>query len=348
MNKARILVVDDSVVVRRTVSDELARDPALEVVGTAANGKIALAKITQVNPDIVILDIEMPEMDGLETLRHLRKTHPKLPVIMFSSLTERGAITTLEALALGASDYFAKPSNSVGLDASLAVIRDELVPAIKALCKVSPAVSPPPRLATRPGSTSKIEVVAIATSTGGPNALAELFRGIPNSFPVPFLIVQHMPPMFTKLLAERMSAQCAIPFHEAVPGDVLKPGQAWIAPGNYHLTASRVGQEVRVQTNQNPPENSCRPAADVLFRSVAEVFGSAALCVVLTGMGRDGLRGCEAICAAGGQVIAQDEATSVVWGMPGFVARAGLADCILPLSLIAEEINRRVAGKPSP
>ncbi|MFN0165195.1 MAG: chemotaxis response regulator protein-glutamate methylesterase [Bryobacteraceae bacterium] len=347
MNKARILVVDDSVVVRRTVSDELARDPALEVVGTAANGKIALAKIPQVNPDIVILDVGMPEMDGLETLVHIRKSYPKLPVIMFSSLTERGAIITLEALSLGASDYFAKPSNSVGLDASLKVIREELVPSIKALCRIGSPVSTPPRLATRPVANGKIEVVAIATSTGGPNALTEIFRTIPASFPLPFVIVQHMPPMFTKLLAERMSAQCPIRFHEAVPGDVLKPGQAWIAPGNFHMTVSRVGLQVQVQTNQNPPENSCRPAADVLFRSVAETFGPAALCVVLTGMGRDGLRGCETICEAGGQVIAQDEATSVVWGMPGFVTRAGLASTILPLSQIAGEINRRVTGKPS-
>ena len=347
MNKARILVVDDSVVVRKTVSDELARDPALEIVGTAANGKIALAKIPQVNPDIVILDVEMPEMDGLETLRELRKSYPRLPVIMFSLLTERGAIVTLEALALGASDYFAKPANSVGLDASLQVIREELVPCIKALCKVSPVVSPPPRLATRPGAKGKIEVVAIATSTGGPNALLELFRGIPGGFPVPFVVVQHMPPMFTKLLAERMSAQCPVRFHEAVPGELLQPGHAWIAPGDYHMTVSRVGMAVQVKTNQNPPENSCRPAADVLLRSIAETFGPAALCVVLTGMGRDGLRGCEAICAAGGQVVVQDEATSVVWGMPGFVARAGLADSILPLSQIAEEINRRVTGKSS-
>ena len=348
MNKARILVVDDSVVVRRSVSDELARDPALEVVGTAANGKIALAKIPQVNPDIVILDIEMPEMDGLETLRELRKTYPKLPVIMFSSLTERGASATLQALALGASDYFAKPSNAVGLDASLKVIREELVPSIKALCRLNPAVSQPICLSQRPAGKGMIEVVAIGTSTGGPNALTELFRRIPDSFPVPILIVQHMPPMFTKLLAERMTAQSSIVFHEATPGEVLKPGHCWIAPGNYHLTVSRVGSDVRVQTNQNPPENSCRPAVDVLFRSVASVFGPAALCVVLTGMGQDGLRGCEAIHEAGGQVLAQDEATSVVWGMPGFVARAGLADSILPLQLIADEINRRVARRPVP
>lgn len=347
MNKARILVVDDSVVVRRTVSDELGRDPGLEVVGSAANGKIALAKIQQVNPDIVILDIEMPEMDGLETLRELRKLYPRLPVIMFSSLTERGATATLEALALGASDYFAKPTNAVGLDASLKVIRDELIPAIKALCKVAPAVPVSVRATPRSAPTSKIDVVAIATSTGGPNALTELFRRIPAPFPVPVVIVQHMPPMFTKLLAERLTAQCSLKFHEAVPGDLLRPGECWVAPGNYHLTVTRTGHDVRVQTNQDPPENSCRPAADVLFRSVASVFGPAVLGVVLTGMGQDGLRGCQAIRDAGGQVLAQDEPTSVVWGMPGFVVRAGLADRVLPLSQIADEIVRRVSGKPS-
>ena len=347
MNKARILVVDDSVVVRRTVSEELNRDSELEVVGSASNGKIALAKIPQVNPDIVILDIEMPEMDGLQTLRELRKLYPKLPVIMFSSLTERGATATMEALALGASDYFAKPSNAVGLDASLKVIRDELIPAIKALCKVSPAFIPPIRTAPRTAGTGQIDVVAIATSTGGPNALTEIFRCIPASFPVPVVIVQHMPPMFTKLLAERLTAQCALRFHEAVPGDILRPGECWVAPGNYHLKVFRTGTQVQVQTNQDPHENSCRPAADVLFRSVASAFGPAVLGVVLTGMGQDGLRGCQAICSAGGQVIAQDEPTSVVWGMPGFVVRAGLADCVLPLPQIADEIIRRVTGRPS-
>ncbi len=345
MSKIRVLIVDDSVIVRRGVGDELARDPDLEVVGTAANGKIALAKLTQLSPDIVILDVEMPEMDGLEMLRELRKTHRKLPVIMFSSLTELGAATTLEALALGASDYFAKPSNAGGLDASLKVIREELIPSIKALCRSDPLVSQYPKVVQRPLSKGNVEVVVIGTSTGGPNALAEVFSRLPASFPVPILIVQHMPPMFTKLLAERMASQYPLRFHEAAPGDALRAGNCWIAPGGYHLTVARVGTEVRIQTNQNPPENSCRPAADVLFHSVAATFGAGTLGVVLTGMGRDGLRGCEAIRDAGGQVIAQDEATSVVWGMPGFVVRAGLADRVLPLSLIPGEITRRVAGK---
>jgi two-component system chemotaxis response regulator CheB len=189
-------------------------------------------------------------------------------------------------------------------------------------------------------------VVAIGTSTGGPNALADVFAGLPADFPVPVVIVQHMPPMFTRLLAERLSVQSGLVVEEGRAGGVLRPGHVWLAPGDFHMAVARDGAQVRVRVDQGPPENSCRPAADVLFRSVAQVYGSAALAVVLTGMGQDGLRGCEAVRATGGQVIAQDEPTSVVWGMPGFVARAGLADRVLPLGLVAPEIVRRVrAGR---
>jgi two-component system chemotaxis response regulator CheB len=341
--KIRVLVVDDAVVFRRLVADELAADPALDVVGTAANGRIALAKLTQVNPDIVILDIEMPELDGLATLREIRKTHPKLPVIMFSALTERGAEATLDALALGASDYFTKPTDAGGLDGSLKIIREELIPEIKALCRRSeaPAVAatPPAPSATRAG---RIELLAIATSTGGPSALADLFAGLPADLPVPVVIVQHMPPMFTRLLAERLSAQSALRVEEGRSGGALLAGHAWIAPGDHHMVVARDVTGARVLIHQGPPENSCRPAADVLFKSAAKAFGPSVLAVVMTGMGQDGLRGCEAIRAAGGQVIVQDEATSVVWGMPGAVARAGLAERTLPLALLAPEVVRRV------
>jgi two-component system chemotaxis response regulator CheB len=347
--KIRILVVDDAAVFRRAVADELSADPALEVVGTAADGRIALAKLPQVNPDLVILDVEMPELDGLATLREIRKTHPKLPVIMFSALTERGAEATLDALALGATDYFAKPAAAGGLDASLRVLREELIPEIKALCgrprdHEAPQFVPPPR--PGPARPQPVEVVAIATSTGGPNALAAVFAGLPADLPVPVVLVQHMPPLFTRLLAGRLSAESRVTVEEGIPGGLLRPGHAWIAPGDYHMAVARDGPQARVLVHQDPPENSCRPAADVLFRSVAKAFGPGALAVVLTGMGQDGLRGCEAVREAGGQVIAQDEATSVVWGMPGFVARAGLADRVLPLALIAPEIVRRVrAGR---
>jgi two-component system chemotaxis response regulator CheB len=355
VSKIRVLVVDDAVVIRRMVADELSADPDIEVV-PAANGKIALAKLTQVNPDLVLLDIEMPELDGLTALREIRKVYPKLPVIMFSALTERGARATIEALALGATDYFTKPTGPGGAEASLRLIRDELVPEIKTLCRRttprdaphSPAAPTPGVPGTRPEAvrSGPVEIVAIATSTGGPNALTDLFGGLPGDLPVPILLVQHMPPMFTQLLAERLTAQSALKVEEGRAGTVLAPGRAWIAPGDFHMAVAREGTRVHLVLNQDPPENSCRPAADVLFTSVARAFGSGTLGVVLTGMGRDAYRGCEAIRAAGGQVIAQDEPTSVVWGMPGFVARGGLADRVLPLGLIAADIVRRVrAGR---
>jgi two-component system chemotaxis response regulator CheB len=384
MPKIRILVVDDAAAFRRAVAEELSNDPALEVVGTAANGRIALAKMPQVCPDIVILDVEMPEMDGLATLRELRKTYPRLPIIMFSALTERGAEATLDALALGATDYFTKPTNEGGLDASLKIIREELIPEVKALCNregrgirgegpgvrdQGPGVgmsagerggesegptdrgrqqlSPPLRLAPSPAPVDRpgrVEIVAIGASTGGPNALADVFCRLPADLSVPIVIVQHMPPVFTRLLAERMSAEFPIRVQEGSSGALLQPGHAWIAPGDYHMIVVRDGAKVRLMLHQDPPENSCRPAADVLLRSVAKSFGANSLTVILTGMGQDGLRGCEAIREAGGQILAQDEATSVVWGMPGHVTRSGLADRVVPLSLIADEIVRRVKG----
>jgi two-component system chemotaxis response regulator CheB len=355
MPKIRILVVDDSVVFRRLVSEELSRDPDLEVVGTAANGRIALAKLGQLSPDLVILDITMPEMDGLEALKELRKTYPRLPVIMFSSLTERGAEATLDALALGATDYFTKPTDMGCLDNSLRVIRDEMVPMIKALC--APLRQPTAPAGARsvalpagkaPAATGTVRVLAIGASTGGPNALSEVFTHLPADFPVPILIVQHMPPMFTRLLAERLSAQSAIHVQEASSGCLVKPGDAWVAPGDHHMIVVRDGLQYRLLVHQDPPENSCRPAVDVLLRSVAQSFGADSLTVILTGMGQDGLRGCESLRAAGGQVLAQDAATSVVWGMPGYVAQAGLADRVLPLALIGDEIVQRVRARKRP
>lgn len=347
MPKIRVLVVDDAVVFRRLVSEVLSADPMIEVVGTAANGAIALAKVPQLNPDLVILDVEMPEMDGLTALKELRRLYPRMPVIMFSALTERGASITLDALALGAADYFAKPTSVRGLDESLQVIRDELIPVIKELCALKGPAGPPPPIrsepsAIAPGMPRCVEVVAIASSTGGPNALAEIFRQFPADFPAPILLVQHMPPMFTRLLAERLTSQSNIRVQEASSGAEPQPGVAWIAPGDYHMIVVRDRKQVRLLIHQDTPENSCRPAADPLFRSVAQTYGPNSLAVVLTGMGQDGLHGCQSIKEAGGQILAQDEATSVVWGMPGYVARAKLADRVLPLSMIAGEIIKRV------
>ena len=251
MPKIRILVVDDSVVVRRMVSDALASDPQLEIAGTAANGKIALAKIPQVNPDIVILDVEMPELDGIGTLVGIRKSLPALPVIMYSTLTQRGAEATLEALSKGATDYVTKPSNVGSAAQGLECIRTQLIPKIKAICgrvlglpapsllaATAASKAPPPRLAF-PRREERIDIVAIGVSTGGPNALASLIPTFPRDFPVPVVIVQHMPPVFTRLLAERLAAKSQIGVEEGYPGAVLEPGCAWIAPGDYHMVVDR-------------------------------------------------------------------------------------------------------------
>ncbi len=352
----RILLVDDSAVIRRLLTDVLSGDPALEVADSAANGRIALAKLPTVKPDIVILDVEMPEMDGLETLAEIRKRQPRLPVIMFSSITERGAAVTLEALALGANDYVTKPSNSGNMTTALQRVREELIPRIKTFYRLRSPPTPAPALLNRPIAPEprpgplpvaprprqRVDVVAIGISTGGPNALAALLPQLPANFPAPILIVQHMPPIFTRLLAERLAAQSLLSIAEGVEGGILRPGQVWLAPGGLHMALERQGTQVRLRLNQNPPENSCRPAVDVLFRSVAEIYRANALAVVMTGMGNDGLKGCEAIRRAGGQILAQDESSSVVWGMPGFVAKAGLADGQIALTQLAGEILTRV------
>ncbi|MFZ0992314.1 MAG: chemotaxis response regulator protein-glutamate methylesterase [Candidatus Sulfotelmatobacter sp.] len=345
MNRIRILVVDDSVVIRKLLAQTLAEDRGIEVVGTASDGRLGLAKIAQLHPDLVTLDVEMPVMNGLETLAELRKLYPKLPVVMFSTLTEHGAAATLDALALGASDYAAKPSNTGSAAGAIEAIRAELVPKIKALCGQTRISLPPPRavVPVRRAIQRKIEIVTIGTSTGGPNALAEVLPRIPREFPVPIVLVQHMPPIFTRLLAERLAAQCEIPVHEAIAGVVLSPAQVWIAPGNFHMTVKQAGVGSRLELNQEPPENSCRPSVDVLFRSVAEVYGAGALAVVMTGMGSDGVVGAERIRQCGGEVIVQDEPSSVVWGMPGLVYASGQADAVYPLNQLGQAIASRVS-----
>jgi two-component system chemotaxis response regulator CheB len=351
MPPIRVLIVDDSVVVRKVLAEVLSSDAAIAVAGTASDGRIALAKIGQLNPDLITLDVEMPNLSGLETIVEIRKLYPMLPVIMFSTLTEHGATATLEALALGASDYVTKPSNTGSLAATMARIKQDLIPKIKALCgrrlsgKLQTTELPKEAIALKrlPRSDARIEILAIGTSTGGPNALAELLPGMPGNFPVPIVIVQHMPRLFTRMLAERLDKLSAISVREGEAGRNLEPGQAWIAPGDYHMTVERRGASAQLATNQEPPENSCRPAVDPLFRSVAKVFGSGVLSVVLTGMGSDGVRGAQHIREQGGQVFVQDEESSVVWGMPGQVAAAGLADAIHPIGSMAKEIIRRVA-----
>ena len=348
--KIRVLIVDDSTVIRRLLSDTLSEDRDIEIAGTAANGKIALAKLPQVSPDVITLDMEMPEMDGITTLVEVRKQYPNVPIIMFSTLTERGAHATFDALAKGATDYVTKPANVGSVSDAIQNVRTELIPKIKEFCgwysaaKPRPATLAPakPRAAvpiTPTHRPKRIDVLAIGVSTGGPNALAAVLPKFPASFPVPIVIVQHMPPIFTKHLADRLDQSCEISVREAAQGDKLKAGEALVAPGGFHMVVRREQNSVLVDLNEDPPENSCRPAVDVLFRSVADLFGPNTLATVLTGMGRDGMLGCEVIRGVGGTIFAQDEETSVVWGMPGAVAEADLADRILPLDDIANEIS---------
>lgn len=366
-HKIRVLIVDDSVVIRQLVTHALSADPDLEVVGVAANGSIALARIAQLNPDVITLDIEMPEMNGLETLKRLRNDAPDVRTIMFSTLTERGGAMTLEALSLGADDYVTKASNEGSLDRSMARLREELIVKIKQFFVFAGREPSGPASGSKP--VSKLEgissvnvaeritvtssaskrphdpsIVAIGVSTGGPAALAAIMPKFKKDFPLPILIVQHMPPLFTKLLAERLHASCALEVEEAVDGAVVLPGKVWIAPGDFHMRVASHGAEVRIRLNQEAPENSCRPAVDVLFNSVAEVYGDHALAAVLTGMGRDGQRGAMALKAKGATVLAQDEASSVVWGMPSAVVEAGAADAVLALEDLQLEIVARAGG----
>ncbi|RKH42235.1 chemotaxis-specific protein-glutamate methyltransferase CheB [Corallococcus sicarius] len=350
MSAIRVLVVDDAAVVRRQVSLLLAADPGLEVVATAANGRIALAKVEQFQPDVVLLDLEMPELNGLETLKLLRQRAPTLPVVMFSALTERAGSLTLEALALGARDYVTKPTSSGGLHVTVDSVRDELVRKLKGLdvrafpgtmgSALAPRVPLP-----RPRVPARVEVIVIGASTGGPGALVRVVSALPADLSVPVLIVQHMPPLFTRLLAELLEVASKLRVREAVAGEQVRAGTVWVAPGDFHLALVRSATGVRLVTHQGPAENACRPALDVLFRSAVEVYGAGVLAVVLTGMGQDGLRGCRQVDEAGGQVVVQDQASCVIGSMPGAVEQAGLADGVTSLDGLAAELVRRVEAR---
>lgn len=341
MGKIKVLLVDDSAVIRKVLGDVLKEDPEIEVIGTAANGKLALEQIAQLQPDIVTLDIEMPVMDGLQTVQEIRKTGSLVPIIMCSSLTAAGASHTLDALAFGASDYVTKPS-SHGAN-TRDVVGAELIGKIKGLArsKVAGPAIPQARAVACDNQVDlggAAQVIAIGVSTGGPAALQEVLPLLPADLRVPVLIVQHMPPVFTKLLAERLSASTAIPVCEAHDGQDVLPGTIYLAPGGLHMEVKRRFGRVFTALHEGPPENSCRPAVDVLFRSVATAYGASSLAVILTGMGQDGLIGCNHIKEAGGVIIAQDRSSSAVWGMPGAVVEAGLTSSVLPLPEIAAAI----------
>jgi two-component system chemotaxis response regulator CheB len=353
----RVMVVDDSAVARWMIQTVLEVEPDMTVAGTAGNGAQALERLETVRPDLIVLDVEMPVMDGIQTLKRLRRTHPELPVVMFSTLTAKSAAVTLEALALGASDYVYKPHGEGSREAAIAAVRTQLVPRIRALGRhssfsASPGNQPlgddlePPRPATRRLWPTRIEAVLMAASTGGPNALAEVIENLPGSVAAPVLVVQHMPPVFTQMLADRLDSRSQLRVVESSPGKRVRPGTVYIAQGGTHLVVRRSGTEVLLDADDGPSVHSVKPSADVLFKSAVEVWGGNLLSVVMTGMGEDGLDGCRAVAAAGGMVVAQDRESSLVWGMPGAVARAGLASEIVPLDQIAGIVARHTHSAP--
>lgn len=380
-----MLVVDDSLIVRRIITQSLAGLDDITVVGQASDGAAALTQIEALAPDLVTLDIEMPGMDGIEAMRHIKARWPRLPVIMFSTLTERGAAMTLEALMAGARDYVTKPTNSTGLAESMTQVQAELGSRIRALAPKpstvrapaattgtpastpastragDPRRTPSPAASARPSavppavpsaapsaageragrsSAARIDVVVIGSSTGGPDALMTVLSTLPAHLPVPVLVVQHMPPLFTRTFAERLDRACALQVVEATDGQPIRPGTVYIAPGDFHMETTS-GATPHIRLTQGEPENFCRPAVDVLFRS-ATFHGPHTLGLVLTGMGSDGAKGSAALVAAGGEVYAQDEATSVVWGMPRAVSEAGYASRVLPLPSIAAAVLTRI------
>lgn len=349
VGKTRVLIVDDSVVVRGIVSKMLQQDGEIEVVNTAADGVIALAKLAQCDVDVILLDIEMPRMTGLEVLRKLRELRNRTPVVMFSSLTQRGASATIEALMLGAKDYVMKPGGAFMTDAmeGKRAIMEELIPKVKqAAVKLgvghAATTKPPALLPTKTTKQlNKIEAVVIGVSTGGPQALAKLIPKLGSDFPVPVIIVQHMPAAFTKHLSDRLSTDCGFAVTEAAHGQKLETGTFVVAPGGFHLGVKRFASKVMVALNDRPAVNACKPSADVLFESAATAYSGNVLGVVLTGMGSDGTVGAKAISQAGGSVIVQDEESSVVWGMPGSVVREGVADKVVPIDELASEILKR-------
>lgn len=344
--RLRALVADPSVVMRRFVLEALSLEGGVEVVAVAGDEAALAHAAVQARPDVVVLAADLPGRAIGEQVRELRRAHPRLPIILLTIDSTAGAAATLDALAAGANDYVARPPGPVDRADAVLRLATDLGPKLRALCRVAPAAVDPlrPRAAVAASAgRALVRLICVGVSTGGPNALADLFSGFTRPLPVPMLIVQHMPAEFTGMLAQRL-ARCTpvLGCREAVDGELAEPGCALLAPGGRHLgVRRRPDGALLARLSDGPPENACRPAADVLFREAVEAVGGGVLAVVMTGMGNDGRAGAQAIRAAGGQVIVQDETTSVVWGMPRVVAEAGLADAVLPLGQLAGEILRR-------
>ena len=368
----RILAADDSAVMRGIMrnlfaahaEDRLSELPPMELCGVARDGVECLEAVNELRPDVLVLDLEMPRLNGLDVLDRLQRESPGLPVIMCSSHTEHGARSTLEALARGASDYVMKPSAQRNFAEALQSLSIQLLPKIAALAKGATRREQEngdrtqkslrgSSVEVRSGSSASIEVIVIGLSTGGPSALENLLPKLPKNFAVPILIVQHMPKLFTGALAERLDKCCALRVEEAYEDAVIRAGVVWLAPGDAHMELAprrtMLGdpeglRSSRIRLHQREPLNHCRPSVDYLFHSAARVYGAGALALMMTGMGSDGLEGARAIHQRGGIVLAQDEATSAVWGMPGRVSEAGIASATLPLWALAGELEQRVSA----
>lgn len=372
--KLRVLVVDDTIVYRKAVSDVLAEIPGVEVVGVAHNGKIAMSKVATLQPDLLTLDIEMPEMNGIEVLGALQN-YPKIGAVMVSTLTTDGGEMTMKALELGAFDFILKPTAKNPAD-SKKQLKDALIPIIRefkqsrnassllgtkgqftktsgsvlrrplkplstARTALKAADTLPPGIKAKPAvKRGKSEIVAIGISTGGPNALTQMLPMLPGNLGVPIVVVQHMPPVFTKSLATSLNAKCALLVKEAEDREDLKNNTVYIAPGGKQmkLVASADGSNRQIKITNDPPENSCRPSADYLFRSVGDYYVGRTTAVIMTGMGSDGSKGLEILSRKGATIIAQNEETCVVFGMPKKPIESGIADIIVPLNKIADEI----------
>lgn len=353
-----IMVVDDSAVIRGFMSRMLESDPEFKVVATAANGEIAVKAITKCNADLVILDIEMPVMDGLTALPLILKAKPGVKVIISSTLTRRNAAVSIKALGAGASDYIPKPTSMRDLHSSES-FRREVFDKIKALIRPTGSADVPARtrilrpvavpaapqtIELRKPSAFRPSVLAIGSSTGGPQALFTLFEYLKATVTVPIFITQHMPATFTTILAEHLQRISGAPCAEGQDKEPVMKNHIYLAPGEFHMIVEADSNGPIIRLSKEPPENYCRPAVDPMFRSIATVYGAKTLSIVLTGMGQDGLVGGQAVIDSGGTLIAQDEATSVVWGMPGAVAKAGLCSAALPLSEIAPFISGKLKG----
>ncbi len=350
----RVMVVDDSAVIRMLITRILEEDPQVSVVATAGNGQIALDNLSANDIDVVILDIEMPVMDGLTALPKLLEAEPGIKIIMASTLSTRNADISIRALNAGAADYVPKPTSARDIRTG-DEFRRELLVKVKTLGEVrrrhrstargagppsGPGRSPAKPIALRKPGPVRPEVLAIGSSTGGPQALFAMLGGLNLDIQQPILITQHMPPTFTTTLAEHIARATGRPCAEAKDGEVVESGHIYVAPGDFHMVVEANKAQPVFRLSKAPPENFCRPAIDPMLRSLAKVFGPGVLSVILTGMGHDGLNGGEAVTKAGGTVIAQDEESSVVWGMPGAVATAGLCSAVLPITELAPYIMR--------